>query len=99
MAVSEVLANNLLDEPAAAGRVGNARDITERKSAEEQLKKLHQLEADLAYMNRVSVMGELAASLAHEIKQPIAAAATEDKTGLRWLKGEHSDIGEARGAF
>jgi PAS domain S-box-containing protein len=99
MAVIEVLANNLLDEPAVAGVVVNARDITERKSAEEQLKKLHQLEADLAYMNRVSVMGELAASLAHEIKQPIAAAATNAKTGLRWLQREPSDIGEAREAL
>ena len=99
MAVIEVLANDLLDEPAVAGVVVNARDITERKSAEEQLKKLHQLEADLAYMNRVSVMGELAASLAHEIKQPIAAAATNAKTGLRWLQREPSDIGEAREAL
>ena len=82
-----------------AGVVVNARDITERKNAEEQLKKLHQLEADLAYMNRVSVMGELAASLAHEIKQPIAAAATNAKTGLRWLQREPSDIGEAREAL
>ena len=99
MAVIEVVANNLLDEPAVAGVVVNARDITERKSAEEQLKKLHQLEADLAYMNRVSVMGELAASLAHEIKQPIAAAATNAQTGLRWLQREPSDIGEAREAL
>jgi PAS domain S-box-containing protein len=99
VAAIEVLANNLLDEPAVAGVVVNARDITERKSAEEQLKKLHQLEADLAYMNRVSVMGELAASLAHEIKQPIAAAATNAKTGLRWLRREPSDIGEAREAL
>jgi len=99
MAVIEVLANNLLDEPAVAGVVVNARDITERKSSEEQLKKLRQLEADLAYLNRVSVMGELAASLAHEIKQPIAAAATNAKTGLRWLQREPSDIGEAREAL
>jgi len=50
-------------------------------------------------MNRVSVTGELAASLAHEIKQPIAAAAMNAKTGLRWLQREPSDIGEAREAL
>ena len=48
-------------------------DLTERKSAEE---KLRQLESDLAHMNRVSMMGELAASLSHEITQPIASAET-----------------------
>jgi signal transduction histidine kinase len=44
-------------------------------------------------------MGEFAASLAHEIKQPIAAAATNAKTGLRWLQREPSEIGEAREAL
>src|SRR5262249_47506407 len=53
--------------------VGTAVDVTERKRAEEELARLRQLESDLARMNRVSMMGELAASLAHEIKQPIAA--------------------------
>ena len=54
--------------------VGAITDITERKRAEEERERLRQLEADLAHMNRVSMMGELAASLAHEIKQPITAA-------------------------
>jgi len=49
------------------------RDITEHKRAEEAL---HKLESDFAHMNRVSMMGELAASLSHEITQPIAARAT-----------------------
>jgi PAS domain S-box-containing protein len=78
--------------------VGTAVDITERKLAEGERERLHQLEADLAHINRVSMMGELAASLAHEIKQPIAAAATNAKTTLRWLQRETPDIGEAREA-
>jgi PAS domain S-box-containing protein len=75
-----------------------ARDITDRKRAEQEREKLSRLEADLAHVNRVSMMGELAASLAHEIKQPIAAAATNAHTCLRWLQREPSDIGEAREA-
>jgi PAS domain S-box-containing protein len=71
-------------------------DLTERKRAEEEREKLRQLEADLAHINRVSMMGELAASLAHEIKQPIAAAAMNARTGLRWLQREPPDIEEAR---
>src|SRR4029077_14066546 len=55
--------------------VGISTDITERKRAEEERERLRQLQADLAHMNRVTTMGELAASLAHEIKQPISAAA------------------------
>src|ERR1700692_1731816 len=54
--------------------VGAVMDITERNRAEQERERLSQLEAVLAYMNRVSMMGELAASLATEIKQPIAAA-------------------------
>ncbi len=54
--------------------VGAVMDITEHHRAEEARERLRQLEAVIAYMNRVSMMGELAASLAHEIKQPIAAA-------------------------
>jgi PAS domain S-box-containing protein len=79
--------------------VGTVMDITERKRAEEERERLRQLEADLAHMNRVSMMGELAASLAHEIKQPIAAAATNAKTGVRWLQRQPPDTGEAREAL
>jgi PAS domain S-box-containing protein len=76
--------------------IGAAMDVTERRRAEEERQRLLQLEADLAHINRVSMMGELAASLAHEIKQPIAAAAVNAKTGLRWLQREPPDIEEAR---
>jgi len=60
-------------------------DLTERKRAEEERERLHQAQADLAYMSRVITVGELAASLAHEIKQPIAAAVMDAKTCARWL--------------
>jgi PAS domain S-box-containing protein len=69
-----------------------ARDITERKRAEEALR---QAQADLAYMSRVTTMGELTASLAHEIKQPISAALTNAKTCLRWLGRDVPDLPEA----
>src|SRR5215472_6887992 len=71
-------------------------DLTERKQAEQERERLRHLQADLAYISRVNAMGELAASLAHEIKQPIAAAATNARTGLRWLQREPAEIAEAR---
>jgi PAS domain S-box-containing protein len=70
-------------------------DITERKRAEQQRERLRQLEEDLAHINRVSTMGELAASLAHEIRQPIAAIATNAGAVLRWLHREPPEIEEA----
>jgi PAS domain S-box-containing protein len=74
-------------------------DIEDRKRAEMERERLRQLESDLAHMNRVSMMGELSASLGHEIKQPIAAAAMNAKTSLRWLQREPPEIGEAREAI
>jgi len=70
-------------------------DITERKQAEEALR---QAQADLAHVSRVTTMGELTASLAHEVKQPIAAACTNANTCLRWLVGDTPNIEEARAA-
>ena len=55
-------------------------DLTERKRAEQERDRLRQLQADLAHVNRISMMGELTASLAHELKQPITAAITDAKT-------------------
>ena len=56
---------------------------------------MHRLEADLARINRVGIMGELAASLAHEIKQPIAAAAMNAAAALAWLRRDPPDLAEA----
>jgi PAS domain S-box-containing protein len=71
------------------------RDITERKQAEGALR---QAQADLAHVSRVTTMGELTASLAHEVNQPIAAAITDANTCLRWLTRDHPDLEEAREA-
>jgi PAS domain S-box-containing protein len=72
-----------------------ARDITERKRAEEALR---QAQTDLAHASRLTTMGEFTASLAHEVKQPIAAAVTDANTCLRWLTRDHPDVEEARAA-
>jgi len=60
--------------------------------------KLRQAQADLARISRVTTMGELTASLAHEVNQPIGAAVTNAKTCLRWLTRDHPNIDEARQA-
>ena len=70
-------------------------DITEQKRAEEALR---QAQADLAHVTRVTTMGELTGSLAHEVNQPIAAAVTNANTCLRWLAGDAPNIEEARAA-
>jgi PAS domain S-box-containing protein len=75
--------------------VGTVMDVTERKRAEESLR---QAQADLARVNRMTTMGELTASLAHEVNQPIAAAVTNAKTCLRWLARDDPDLEEARAA-
>src|SRR5258705_1387017 len=70
----------------------------ERKLAREERERLRQAQADLAHINRVTTMGELTASLAHEIRQPISAAVTNAKTCLRWLCRDDPDVTEAREA-
>jgi len=77
---------------------GSSTDITELKSAEQEREKLRQLEADLAHTNRVSTLGEMAASLAHEIKQPIAAAITSANSCIEWLAHEPPNLDRARAA-
>jgi C4-dicarboxylate-specific signal transduction histidine kinase len=67
----------------------------ERHQAQEAL---HQAKADLAHVSRVTMMGELTASLAHELNQPITAAVTNANTCARWLAGDTPNIQEARDA-
>lgn len=77
---------------------GIVTDITERKRAEEERERLRQELAHLAHLNRVSTMGELTASLAHEIKQPMGAAVTNAEACLRLLGRDQPDLPEAREA-
>jgi len=75
-----------------------ARNISDRLQAEEQRERLRQLEADLAHINRVSMVGELGASLAHELNQPITGAITSADACLRWLAREPPELERARAA-
>jgi PAS domain S-box-containing protein len=89
----------LLDQHAHILRwYGTLTDIEDRKRAEAEREKLRQLEADLAHTNRVSTLGEMAASLAHEIKQPIAAAITTANSCIEWLAQEPPNLDRARAA-
>ena len=78
--------------------VGITMDITEQKHAEQERERLHELEAELAQINRINMMGELAAALAHEIQQPLAASITSANACLRWLARDPPDLVRARSA-
>jgi PAS domain S-box-containing protein len=75
--------------------VGTVVDVTERKRAEEALR---EAQAELAHVTRVTILGELAASIAHEINQPLAAVITNGSACLRWLAGATPNLDEAREA-
>jgi PAS domain S-box-containing protein len=81
-----------------AGYIGSNIDITDLKSAEAERERLRQVQSELAHINRVTTMGELTASIAHEIKQPISAAHTNAQTCLLWLGRDQPDIEKAQKA-
>jgi C4-dicarboxylate-specific signal transduction histidine kinase len=83
----------------ASRAVAYVLDLTERRRAQEEHERLRELESDLAHMNRLSMMGELAASLAHEIKQPIAAARNNARAALNFLDKRPPDLAEVREAL
>jgi PAS domain S-box-containing protein len=83
------------EEPGGVFFVGAVTDVTELKRAEQEREKLRQLEAEIARFNRVSIMGELAASLAHELKQPVAGMAADATAVLNWLRRQPPEIEEA----
>ena len=74
-------------------------DVTERKRAQEEHERLRQLESDLAHLNRLSIMGELAASLAHEILHPIATARNNARAAMRFLDMRPPNMTEVREAL
>ena len=80
------------------GFLGTGIDVTEQELLEQEKERLRQLEAELAHTNRVSMLGEMAASLAHEIKQPIAAAITSANSCIEWLTHEPPNLDRARAA-
>lgn len=73
-------------------------DITERKQAERAKEELREAQADLARVSRATTMGELTASLAHELNQPITAAVTDANACLLWLERGEPDLKEASAA-
>jgi C4-dicarboxylate-specific signal transduction histidine kinase len=76
--------------------VGALQDVTESVVAEEALNRAR---SELTHATRVTTMGELTASIAHEVKQPIAAAVTSAQTALRWLEAQPPELGEVREAL
>jgi PAS domain S-box-containing protein len=83
--------------------VGTDMDITERKRAEAEIRESERLyrevEVELAHANRVAMMGQLSASIAHEVSQPIAAAITNANAAMRWLGARPPDLEEVRQAL
>jgi PAS domain S-box-containing protein len=81
------------------GYRGTGTDVTATRRAQEEHERLRQLESDLAHVNRLSMMGVLAASLAHEVKQPIATARNNARAALNFLAKKPPDLGEVREAL
>jgi PAS domain S-box-containing protein len=88
-----VVAHALADEPGKLQFMGALMDITDRLRTEERLR---QVQADFAHSARISLLGELAASIAHEVNQPLCAIETNGETGLRWLDRAEPNVPETR---
>jgi PAS domain S-box-containing protein len=78
---------------------GTITDFEDRKRAEEAEKELHQARADLAHLSRVSTLGELTSSIAHEVNQPLGAVVINAGIGLRVLAAQPPNLADAREAF
>jgi PAS domain S-box-containing protein len=78
---------------------GFVRDITEKKLAEASTRRHREMEMELAHANRVATMGQLSASIAHEVNQPIGAAVTNAHAALRWLGATPPNMDEVHQAL
>jgi C4-dicarboxylate-specific signal transduction histidine kinase len=90
-----VVAHAVRDEAGSLEFVGAVMDVTDRKHAEEALRKA---QGELAHVTRVMTMGELAASIAHEVNQPLTGVLTNGQACLRWLARHPPDFAEVREA-
>src|SRR6185312_11808674 len=82
----------------AAAELNRQKAEDELQAALQERERMREELGRLAHLNRVSTMGELAASLAHEIKQPISAAMTDARTCSRWITRDRPDLAEAQAA-
>jgi PAS domain S-box-containing protein len=90
-----VVAHAVRDHAGKLEFIGALMDVTAAKQAEEQL---HRTQTELAHVTRVTTLGELTASLAHEMNQPLAAVVINAQACLRWLDRGTSQLDEARQA-
>jgi PAS domain S-box-containing protein len=81
------------------GYRGTATDVTAEVRAEQAEQALREAQADLAHVTRVTTLGELSASIAHEVNQPLAAVATDASAGLRWLGAPRPNLPETKEAL
>ncbi|MNU39771.1 Sensor histidine kinase TmoS [compost metagenome] len=91
-----ILAQQITDSSGGREYIGAIMDVTAAKSAEEAL---HRSQSQLAHVTRITILGEMAASIAHEVNQPLAAVTTNAEAGLRWLNREEPNIGEVSSAI
>jgi C4-dicarboxylate-specific signal transduction histidine kinase len=90
-----VLTRSTVDASNAREIVGAVMDITQAKRAQEAL---HETQAELAHITRVTTLGQLSASIAHEVSQPLVGIVTNGDASLRWLEREAPNVEEARQA-
>ena len=92
----QAVGHPVITSPGGSGEfVGFLMDVTERWRADEERERLRQAQADLAHVTRVTTMGQLTASLAHEIKQPLSAVLTNAQACVRWLERREPNMEEA----
>jgi PAS domain S-box-containing protein len=95
---------SLVGVPLSASGDGNSgyviyRDITETKRLQDEQRRYHELQLELAHANRIATLGQLSASIAHELNQPLTGIITNSGTGLRMLTGEPPNLDGAREAM